>query len=66
MLRKKNVEGVVLKKGDMITLNLGEKIDVITCLFNSIGYVKTYFNSRGTIQNFAKHSKMDGVALIEA
>lgn len=62
---RKNVEGVVFKQADMTTLNLGKKFGVITCLFSSIGYVKTYKNLRKTIQNFSKHLKEGGVVLIE-
>jgi ubiquinone/menaquinone biosynthesis C-methylase UbiE len=61
----KNVEGVVFKRADMTTLNLGKKFDVITCLYSSIGYVKTYTNLNKTIRNFSKHLKKGGVVLIE-
>ena len=61
----KNVEGVVFKQADMTKLNFGKRFDVITCLFSSIGYVKTYTNLRKTIQSFAKHLKTGGVLLIE-
>lgn len=62
---KKNVRGVVFKEADMTTLNLGKEFDIITCLFSSIGYVKTYRNLRKTIQNFSRHLKDGGVVLIE-
>jgi SAM-dependent methyltransferase len=62
---RKNVEGVVFKRADMITFDLDKKFDVITCLFSSIGYVKTYSNLRRTIRNLAKHLRTGGVALIE-
>jgi ubiquinone/menaquinone biosynthesis C-methylase UbiE len=61
----KNVEGVVFKQADMTELNLGKRFDVITCLFSSIGYVKTYTNLKKTIQSFARHLKKGGVVLIE-
>jgi ubiquinone/menaquinone biosynthesis C-methylase UbiE len=61
----KNVEGVVFEQADMTKLNLGKRFDVITCLFSSIGYVKTYANLRKTIRSFAKHLKTGGVLLIE-
>ena len=32
----------------MIDMDLGKKFDVITCLFSSIGYVKTYSNLEQT------------------
>lgn len=62
---RKNIEGVVFEQADMTKLNLGKRFDVITCLFSSIGYVKTYTNLRRTIQSFAKHLKKGGVVLIE-
>jgi ubiquinone/menaquinone biosynthesis C-methylase UbiE len=62
---RKNVEGVVFKQADMIEMNLGKRFDVITCLFGSIGYVKTYANLEKTVQGFAKHLKTGGVVLIE-
>jgi ubiquinone/menaquinone biosynthesis C-methylase UbiE len=61
----KNVEGVVFKQADMTEFNLGKQFDVITCLFSSIGYVKTYARLKKTIRSFAKHLKTDGVVLIE-
>jgi ubiquinone/menaquinone biosynthesis C-methylase UbiE len=62
---KKNVEGVAFEQADMTKLNLGRQFDVVTCLFSSIGYVKTRSNLRKTIHNFAKHTKKGGVMLIE-
>jgi len=62
---RKNVKGVVFKQADMTTLNLDKKFDVITCLFSSIGYVKTYRNLTKTVQNFSRHLKRGGVVLIE-
>lgn len=61
----KNVEGVVFEQANMTKLNVGKRFDVITCLFSSIGYVKTYTNLRKTIRSFAKHLKTGGVLLIE-
>ncbi len=62
---RKNVKGVVFKKADMKTLNLNKKFDIITCLFSSIGYVKSYANLRRTIKNFARHLKTGGIIIIE-
>jgi ubiquinone/menaquinone biosynthesis C-methylase UbiE len=61
----KNVEGVIFKQADMTELNLDKQFDVITCLFSSIGYVKTHARLKKTFQSFAKHLKTGGVALIE-
>ncbi len=62
---KKNAPGVAFKSANMITLNLGKQFDVITCLFSSIGYVKTSAHLRKTILAFARHLKTGGVVIIE-
>ena len=49
----------------MISLDLNKKFDIITCLFSSIGYVKTYANLEKSITSFAKHLKIGGVVIIE-
>jgi ubiquinone/menaquinone biosynthesis C-methylase UbiE len=64
-IARKNVQRVTFKEADMATLKLGKQFDVITCLLSSIGYVKTYANLKRTIQNFSRHLKKGGVALIE-
>lgn len=64
-IARKRVKGVTFKKGNMINFNLKKKYDVITCLFSSIGYVKTYSNLNKTIRNFSKHLKTGGVVIIE-
>ena len=64
-IARKNVRGVVFKKANMITLDLGKKFDIILCMFSAIAYTKTYENLRKTIQNFANHLKKGGVVLIQ-
>ena len=51
--------------GDMTDFDLGSKFDIITCLFSSIGYVKTKANLRKTIQTMSKHLLPGGILLIE-
>jgi ubiquinone/menaquinone biosynthesis C-methylase UbiE len=62
---RKNAQGVAFKQADMTTFDLDKGFDVITCLFSSIGYVRTYSSLNKTIQNFAKHLNRGGVVLIE-
>ncbi len=64
-LARKNVEGAEFIEADMITMDLERRLDVITCLFSSIGYVKTYENLGKTLRNFADHLKPGGLLLIE-
>jgi len=62
---RRNIKGVRFQQADMVTLNLGKEFDVITCLFSSIGYVKTSADLKRTLQNFARHLKKGGVVIIE-
>ena len=64
-IARKNTKGVTFKEADMKTLNLGKQFDVIICLLSSIGYVKTAMSLEKTIQNFSRHLKKGGLALIE-
>lgn len=54
-----------LVQDNMIDFELDQKFDVITCLFSSIGYVRTTSNLRKTLTNFTQHLKKGGVVIIE-
>ncbi|MEM4638031.1 MAG: class I SAM-dependent methyltransferase [Candidatus Woesearchaeota archaeon] len=62
---KRNVKGVKYYRGNMINFNLKKQFDIITCLFSSIGYAKTYANLDRTLKNFYKHLRTGGVLIIE-
>ena len=64
-IARKKFPDIKFIKGNMINFEIDERYDVITCLFSSIGYVKTYENLRRTLINFSKHLKTGGVVLIE-
>jgi SAM-dependent methyltransferase len=64
-IARKNVDAVKFLQGNMIKFDLKKTYDIITCLFSSIGYVKTYKNLRKTISNFYNHLKQGGVLIIE-
>jgi ubiquinone/menaquinone biosynthesis C-methylase UbiE len=64
-IARKNVKGITFKAADMVKLDLGKQFDVITCLFSSIGYVKTLRNLKRTLSNFARHLKKGGIVIIE-
>jgi ubiquinone/menaquinone biosynthesis C-methylase UbiE len=57
MLRiaRKMVKQATLVQGDMSTMKLGKRFDVVACLFSSIGYVHGSRNLRKAIRNFADH-----------
>ncbi|OGO16314.1 MAG: hypothetical protein A2Z14_12290 [Chloroflexi bacterium RBG_16_48_8] len=56
---------VTFHEGDMIDFDLGCKFDVITCLFSSIGYVKTQENLKKAIESMAHHLNPGGLLIIE-
>ena len=62
--RKKH-PSISFRKASMVDFNLNKKFDIITCLFSSIGYVKTVPNLKKTINTFAKHLNSGGIAVIE-
>lgn len=62
---RKRHPDIVFKRADMMMMDLKKKFDVITCLFSSIGYVKTLPNLQKTLKIFARHLKPGGVAIIE-
>jgi ubiquinone/menaquinone biosynthesis C-methylase UbiE len=64
-IAKKKIPSVNFKKANMIDFKINKKFDIITCLFSSIGYIKTHENLRKTINNFASHLKNGGVVIIE-
>ena len=62
--RQRNPE-VPLHHADMVDFALGHTFDVVTCLFSSIGYVKTLDNLSQAIQCMAQHLTAGGVLMIE-
>jgi ubiquinone/menaquinone biosynthesis C-methylase UbiE len=62
--RKKHPE-IKFVEGDMRSLKLGRKFDVITCLFSAIGYMKTKADLRLTLRSMSRHLLPGGVLLVE-
>lgn len=56
---------VPFHQGDMIDFDLGHQFDVVTCLFSSIGYVKTLDNLKRAVACMAHHLVKGGVLVIE-
>jgi ubiquinone/menaquinone biosynthesis C-methylase UbiE len=63
--RKKKIKGVKFLTADMTNFSLGMQFDVITCLFSSIGYLKSLEQIEKAVSNFARHLKAEGILLIE-
>jgi ubiquinone/menaquinone biosynthesis C-methylase UbiE len=62
---KEKLPELKFHQGDMLDFNLGQTFDVITCMFSSIGYVKTIPNLNQAIANMSRHLKPGGVLVIE-
>jgi SAM-dependent methyltransferase len=60
-----NYPDIPFYQADMVDFDLGKQFDTITCLFSSIGYVKTKGRLEGAIQNMARHLQSGGVLIVE-
>ncbi len=52
-------------QADMITFDLGRRYDIVTCLFSSIGYVRTLENLRSALLCFHNHLYDRGLVIVE-
>jgi SAM-dependent methyltransferase len=57
--------GVAFSRADMTDFDLGRTFDAVTCLFSSIGYVKTADRMKLAIANMARHLAPGGVLIVE-
>jgi ubiquinone/menaquinone biosynthesis C-methylase UbiE len=57
--------GVHFHHADMTAFDLGQTFDIVTCLFSSIGYVKTVENLSRAIMCMARHLKGGGLLVVE-
>ena len=62
--RKRNPE-VTFHIGDMTNFDVGAQFDVVTCLFSSIGYVRTLQRLRLAIRSMARHLGPKGLLIVE-
>jgi SAM-dependent methyltransferase len=57
--------GVPLHLGDMTGFDLGREFGAVTCLFSSIGYVRTGARLRRAVASLARHVAPGGVLAVE-
>jgi len=62
---RRRLPGTKLHRADMTGFELGERFDVVTCLFSSIGYVKTVRSLNRAVATMARHLVPGGVLLVE-
>lgn len=64
-LARQRCPGITFHQGDMTNFRLGHTFDVVTCLFSSIGYVKTLDNLGKAVANMAHHLTPGGMLVVE-
>ncbi len=64
-LNKELREKITLKKGDVRKLNLKKKFDVVTLLFNVIGYQVKNEDLNATLRTANKHLKKSGIFIFD-
>ena len=57
--------GMMFFRGDMVDFNLNKQFDVVTCLFSSIGYVRSLEGLRLAVGCFRRHVRPEGVLVVE-
>jgi SAM-dependent methyltransferase len=57
--------GVTFHEADMADFELARRFDVVTCLFSSIGYVRTLERMRSAVLSMRRHLNPGGLLLIE-
>jgi len=62
---QKKMPEMKFHQGDMLDFELGRQFDVVTCLFSSIGYVKTVPNLKRAVAHMSRHLKPGGVLVVE-
>mgnify|MGYP001578652037 CR=1 FL=1 len=62
---RQHLRDLTFHHGDMADFDLGRQFDVVTCLFSSIGYVKTLPRLRQATANMARHLLPGGVLVVE-
>ena len=61
----KRLPDVPMHAGDMRDFDLGRRFDVVTCLFSSIGYVRTTDGLRSAAAAMARHVAPGGLLIVE-
>ena len=60
-----NYPAISFHQADMADFDLGKQFDAITCLFSSIGYVKTKARLNQAVQTMIHHLLPGGVLIVE-
>lgn len=64
-IARRRLPDVPIHQGDMSELALGRRFDVVTCLFSSIGYMRTVERMERAVRAMARHLVPGGVLVVE-
>jgi len=64
-IAQKRIPSGKFHQADMKDFSLGEKYDVVVCLFSSIGYLRSLGEITQTLRNFKEHLSDDGIIIVE-
>ncbi|MBI3925330.1 MAG: class I SAM-dependent methyltransferase [Armatimonadetes bacterium] len=62
---RERLPGVPLHQGDMLDFDLGRRFDAVTCLFGSIGYVRTLRRLHRAVGTLSRHLESGGLLVLE-
>jgi SAM-dependent methyltransferase len=62
---RKKLPGVAFHEADMCDFELGRRFDVVTCLFSSVGYVRTTDELHRAVGCMARHLVPGGILALE-
>lgn len=62
---RRRLKGVRLHQGDFRDFDLGKRFDAVTCMFSSIGHVKTVRDLERAVARMAAHVAPGGVLVVE-
>ena len=64
-LARQKLPGITLHQGNMTDFELRKTFDIVSCLFSSIGYVRTFTRLVQTVKNLKRHLNPGGLLIIE-
>lgn len=64
-IARQRIPDGVFHQGDMLKFDLGRRFDVVTCLFSSIGYIRSLDRLNEAVANMARHVRPGGLVIVE-
>lgn len=64
-IARERLSGIAVHDGDMRTFDLGDRFDVVTCLFSAIGYMHTIDDLAAACARMSAHLAPGGLLVVE-